>query len=241
MPYQWFFWKTALNDGRSDFAWRIAETALRLWEREVRASYACCEHFSISSGRGCGWHHFSALSAPVLNFHAAYYSPGTLTSGYDVLRRSFACGAESGMTAELVIGGEAQVVHAGADDPALLGVLGEGGGRYDDPVAVGVERVGDVPDDVGRPGADSDAVRTDVERLGNHVLQLGAGVVGVVADAANRGRDDVRQVLWRSEGVEVVAVVLHIVQFPGLSPVDSLGEPCKLRPRWYAPLRHVGD
>ena len=107
MPYQWFFWKTALNDGRSGFAWRIAETALRLWEREVRASYACCEHFSISSGRGCGWHHFSALSAPVLNFHAAYYSPGTLTSGYDVLRRSFACGAGSGMTAELVIGGEA--------------------------------------------------------------------------------------------------------------------------------------
>ena len=77
MPYQWFFWKTALNDGRSGFAWRIAETALRLWEREVRASYACYEQFSISSGRGCGWHHFSALSAPVLNFHAAYYSPTT--------------------------------------------------------------------------------------------------------------------------------------------------------------------
>ena len=86
---------------------RKTNSAAAVTSHGTGATSRFCEHFSISSGRGCGWHHFSALSAPVLNFHAAYYSPETLTSGYDVLRRSFACGAESGMTAELVIGGEA--------------------------------------------------------------------------------------------------------------------------------------
>ncbi len=81
MPYQWFFWKAALDDGRSDFAWRIAETALRVYENEVRDSYACYEQFSVATGRGTGWHHFSALSAPVLCWFGAYFAPGRLTGG----------------------------------------------------------------------------------------------------------------------------------------------------------------
>ncbi len=106
MPHQWFFWKAALNDGKGDFAWRIAETALKLWERETGASYACYEQFNISSGRGSGWHHFSALSAPVLCWHGAYFTPGRLTTGYDVWQRSCTFDGR-GLAAELVIGGNA--------------------------------------------------------------------------------------------------------------------------------------
>ncbi|MBQ4480046.1 MAG: hypothetical protein II943_05360 [Victivallales bacterium] len=104
MPYQWFFWKTALDHAQADFAWRIAERALALWETEVQSSHACYEQFSISSGRGSGWHHFGGLSAPVLSWHAAYYVPGTITHGFDILRRSCQVNVD-GLTAELEIGG----------------------------------------------------------------------------------------------------------------------------------------
>ena len=104
MPYQWFFWKTALDHAQADFAWRIAERALTLWETEVQASHACYEHFSISSGRGAGWHHFGGLSSPVLIWHAAYFVPGTITHGFDILRKSCEL-TQDGLTAELEIGG----------------------------------------------------------------------------------------------------------------------------------------
>ena len=85
MPHQWFLWKAALNDGMGDFAVKIALTALRLWERETRAWYCCFEHFSIRSGSGGGWHHFSGLSSPVLCWYNSCFKPGTLSWGYDVL------------------------------------------------------------------------------------------------------------------------------------------------------------
>lgn len=83
MPHQWFFWKAALDYGKTEFARRIAMTALDLWKREVDESYNCYEHFSIESGRGCGCHHFGALSAPVLSWFGAYFSPGRFTTGFD--------------------------------------------------------------------------------------------------------------------------------------------------------------
>jgi hypothetical protein len=54
-----------------------------LWKAEVDESYHCFEHFLIESGRGAGWHQFSALSSPVLAWFAAYYRPGRLTTGFD--------------------------------------------------------------------------------------------------------------------------------------------------------------
>ena len=83
MPHQWFLWKTMLDLGQADFAFQIAQTALDLWRAEVDESYHCCEHFLIESGRGAGWHQFSALSSPVLAWFAAYYRPGRLTAGFD--------------------------------------------------------------------------------------------------------------------------------------------------------------
>jgi hypothetical protein len=83
MPHQWFLWKTMLDLGEADFAFKIAQTALDLWKAEVDESYHCFEHFLVESGRGAGWHQFSALSSPVLAWFAAYYRPGRLTTGFD--------------------------------------------------------------------------------------------------------------------------------------------------------------
>jgi len=84
MPHQWFLWKAMLDQGKPDLAWQIARTALDVWQREVGESHHCFEHFIVQSGRGAGWHQFGGLSAPVLNWFAAYYRPGTLTTGFDV-------------------------------------------------------------------------------------------------------------------------------------------------------------
>ncbi|MGG1555859.1 MGH1-like glycoside hydrolase domain-containing protein [Paenibacillus ferrarius] len=84
MPHQWFFWKTMLDFGRPELAYRIADTALELWKRETEATYNCYEHFIVQTGRGAGWHHFGGLSAPVINWFAAYYQRGKVTTGFNV-------------------------------------------------------------------------------------------------------------------------------------------------------------
>ena len=84
MPHQWFIWKSCIDHGRFDLALRIARTALELWEREAQDSYNSYEHFIIASGRGAGWHQFGGLSAPVLSFHNALFTPGRITAGFDV-------------------------------------------------------------------------------------------------------------------------------------------------------------
>ena len=84
MPHQWFFWKTMLDLGLPDLAFRIAQCGLALWKAEVERSYNCFEHFVLTSGRGAGWHHFGGLSSPVLSWFGAYYRPGRLTCGFDV-------------------------------------------------------------------------------------------------------------------------------------------------------------
>lgn len=83
MSHQWFFWKTMLNIGEGDFAYRIAKRALDVWKTEVEASYNCMEHFLIETGRGAGWHQFGGLSAPVLYWYTTYFSPGHFETGYD--------------------------------------------------------------------------------------------------------------------------------------------------------------
>jgi len=84
MPHQWFFWKTMFDYGYPDLAYRIASTALELWKNETEATYNCYEHFIVQSGRGAGWHQFGGLSAPVINWFAAYYELGKVTTGFNV-------------------------------------------------------------------------------------------------------------------------------------------------------------
>lgn len=87
LPYQWMFFKAALDAGRTDFAFRLADVLLRLWQDECQASYHCFEHFMIESRRGAGWHQFGGLSAPIAQLYASYYRPGTLTTGFDTFVR----------------------------------------------------------------------------------------------------------------------------------------------------------
>ncbi|CAG0947455.1 hypothetical protein ANRL1_04139 [Anaerolineae bacterium] len=82
-PYQWFVWKALLDLGYGEMAFRIAHTALEIWQDEVAASYHCFEHFIVESRRGAGWHQFGGLSTPVLLWFSAYHTPGTLTCGFD--------------------------------------------------------------------------------------------------------------------------------------------------------------
>ena len=84
MPHQWFIFKAMLDTGHGDFAFKIAETALKLWKKETELTYNCYEHFIIASGRGAGWHQFGGLSSPVMYWYQTYFVPGTFTSGFDI-------------------------------------------------------------------------------------------------------------------------------------------------------------
>ena len=85
MPHQMILWKTMLDLGLPDKARLIADTALRNWEKECEDSYNCYEHFMIETGRGGGWHNFSGLSSPILNWYNAYNTPGTVSTGFGTL------------------------------------------------------------------------------------------------------------------------------------------------------------
>lgn len=104
MPHQWFVWRYLLDIGEADFALAIARRALELWEREVRESWCCFEHFPVATERGAGWHHFGGLSAPVLNWHAALHTSGRLSGGYNTWVLSHRRD-ETGFTAELLLDG----------------------------------------------------------------------------------------------------------------------------------------
>lgn len=83
-PHQWVMWKALLDTGRGGQAHLLAETALNTWEKECKESYYTFEHFIISSGRGAGWHQFSGLSSPILNWFAAYYKVGKVSTGFEI-------------------------------------------------------------------------------------------------------------------------------------------------------------
>jgi hypothetical protein len=83
MPHQWILWRSLLDQGEGSLAFEIAETALKVWKRETDDSYCCFEHFMSANGRGSGFHQFSGLSTPVLMFFESYYTPGTVTVGFN--------------------------------------------------------------------------------------------------------------------------------------------------------------
>jgi hypothetical protein len=84
MPHQWIMWKSLLDLGKGDLARKIAINALDLWEKECEETYCSFEHFIIASGRGAGWHHFSGISSPVINWLASYYRIGKVTTGFEI-------------------------------------------------------------------------------------------------------------------------------------------------------------
>ena len=50
---------------------------------------------TIQSGRGAGWHQFGGLSAPVTQWFASYYRPGTVTTGFDTYLRKAEFGPDN--------------------------------------------------------------------------------------------------------------------------------------------------
>jgi len=109
MPHQWFMWKALLDLGEGDAAYRIADTALRIWKAEVEESYHCFEHFIAATGRGAGWHQFTGLSSPVLAWYSAYHRPGRLTTGFDgVVTHCRFQKNNRGMEAALLLTGQAR-------------------------------------------------------------------------------------------------------------------------------------
>ncbi len=85
LSHQWFVWKTMLDLGETDFAFKIAKTALDAWKREVEYSYYTFEMFNITSGRGGWFHNFGGLSTPINIWTNAYFKPKTFSSGLDTM------------------------------------------------------------------------------------------------------------------------------------------------------------
>ena len=82
--HQWFLWKTMLDLGRGELAYKIAKRALDCWSREVGATYYTFEMLNIKTGRGGWFHHFGGLSSPISIWGAAYFRAGTVTCGFDM-------------------------------------------------------------------------------------------------------------------------------------------------------------
>ncbi len=82
MPHQWILWKALIDRGETDLAFEIADKSLKVWAKELDASYNCFENFMCHNGRGSGYHHFSGLSCPISLFFETYYTPNTVTTGW---------------------------------------------------------------------------------------------------------------------------------------------------------------
>ena len=115
--HQWFIWKTMLDLGKTDEAFRIAKTALDSWKKEVDHSYYTFEMLNIPTSRGGWFHQFGGLSAPVNIWADAYYKPGTVTCGFDMWIESQVY-RESDDTFEL------KVTNYGNRDGSMIAVTG---------------------------------------------------------------------------------------------------------------------
>ena len=97
-----------MDCGEDELAFKIADTALKIFAKETDASYCCFEHFMSANGRGSGFPQFSGLSTPVLMFFASYYTPGTLTVGFETMVADKSWNAEkTSLTFRASCGGKA--------------------------------------------------------------------------------------------------------------------------------------
>jgi hypothetical protein len=76
-----------LDLGETDFAFKIAKTALEAWKKECEYSYYTFEMVNIKTGRGGWFHNFGGLSAPINLWSFAYFKRGTFNCGFDCLVR----------------------------------------------------------------------------------------------------------------------------------------------------------
>ena len=88
ISHQWFFWKALLDLGYGQEAFELANTALKAFSDETNRTYHCWEHYTQSSSLGTGWHQFSGLNAPLVNWHHIYFKPGQVYGGFDLWMKS---------------------------------------------------------------------------------------------------------------------------------------------------------
>lgn len=85
IPHQLIYWKSMLDYNMTDRAHQIAEAVMNQFTMECDATYQCYENTRISTGRSSGWHNFSGLSSPVVNWFYSYYCKGTISTGMDAM------------------------------------------------------------------------------------------------------------------------------------------------------------
>ena len=83
ISHQWFFWKALLDLGYGQEAFELANTALKVFSDETNRTYHCWEHYTQTSLLGSGWHQFSGLNAPLVNWYHIYFKPGNIYGGFD--------------------------------------------------------------------------------------------------------------------------------------------------------------
>lgn len=84
VPHAFILWLSLLDQGEIELANEVAKRHLDTWKKEVEETYNFYEHFLISAnGRGSGVHNFSGLSSPMLNFYGAYFTPNTVSCGFE--------------------------------------------------------------------------------------------------------------------------------------------------------------
>ena len=116
IPYQWFLWKAALDQGVADFAIDLPRRVVESWDREVGRHGRTCEHFRAETGEAAGYPHFAGLSAPILQMIAALTEAGRVTAGFDVEVRNVTADSER-------VAFEARVSGAFGENPLVLVVL----------------------------------------------------------------------------------------------------------------------
>ncbi len=85
IPHQLIFWKSMLDYNKPERAHQIAEAVMNTFTFECDETYQCYENTRISTGRASGWHNFSGLSSPVVNWFYSYYCKGTISTGLDAM------------------------------------------------------------------------------------------------------------------------------------------------------------
>ena len=74
-----------LDYNKLDRAHQIAEAVMNTFTFECDETYQCYENTRLSTGRASGWHNFSGLSSPVVNWFYSYYCKGTISTGMDAM------------------------------------------------------------------------------------------------------------------------------------------------------------
>jgi len=80
----WWFWKGALDQGKGEFAYKIAHAVLKNAMQTAEEFWSTYENYSYSKMEPGGTkHNYAGHAAPGLDFFYSYYVPGKVSFGHD--------------------------------------------------------------------------------------------------------------------------------------------------------------